>query len=170
MKMMDKQNCLSHQRLREVISYDPLTGSFVWKQATAKWIQNGAPAGSVSRGYLTIRIDGLLWPAHRLAWFYVHGEWPKNDIDHRDLNRGNNAISNLREATRSQNLSNANKRSANTSGFKGVSFMKSKGKWRARIKIDRKEHHLGLFDDPKVAHVVYSEAAKRFYGEFARTE
>ena len=88
-------------RLRELLSYDPDTGLFRWSKNKGSK-DAGELAGCVSpKGYILIGIDGCLYLAHRLAWLYVHGEFPEKDIDHRDQDKSNNRICNLRLATSS---------------------------------------------------------------------
>jgi HNH endonuclease/AP2 domain len=167
-RMLIKQQNLTHERLLEVISYDPVTGVFVWKKPLNGRIKVGQIAGSINtNGHRQIRIDKYFWVAHRLAWFYVNKTWPENEIDHIDLVKDNNSIGNLREATRIENCSNRTASAlTNTSGYKGVSRLR--GKWHAQIKQAGKCYHLGYFDDPKVAHEAYIAASKRLHGEFGR--
>lgn len=91
-----------------------------------------------------------------------------HEVDHKDQNVLNYLRSNLRLATRSQNNANRGLNSNNTSGYKGVMFHKQTQKWKAFIKIDRKQIHLGLFHDPKDAALAYDRAAQSLFGEFAR--
>lgn len=163
-----KQERLNLDRLKEVLSYDKETGVFIWR--------SGAPRRLIGRvaGYVThhgnrlIGVDGVMYFAHRLAWFYINGGWPKEEIDHKDLNKDNNAISNLREATHSQNGCNKSKLRENTSGYKGV-VRHQYGRWQAQIKHNKKMYYLGLFDDPKEAHGAYLTASKELHGEFGRS-
>jgi hypothetical protein len=150
---------LTAERLRAVLDYDPETGVFTWKQRR-KNCRVGAIAGSATvRGYIEIKIDGKHHLAHRLAWLHVHGTWPTNVIDHIDGNGSNNAISNLRDVTQSQNAENRKRAHANNKcGLLGVG--RSRSKWRARILLYGEELHLGTFDTPEEAHAVYL-AAKR---------
>lgn len=93
---------LKHNRLLEQLKYDPLTGVFTWL-VTRNRITQGDVAGSVSKeGYRVIRIDGEHHKAHRLAWFYVHGSWPSGIIDHKDGNKDNNKIKNLRDTSQAE--------------------------------------------------------------------
>lgn len=93
---------------------------------------------------------------------------PKEDVDHWDLNGLNNTRSNLRIATRAQNMANTKLRNDNKLGFKGV--VKDKKRFRAEIKAGGKSKHLGMFDTPEEAHAAYLEAAKKYHGDFARGE
>ena len=105
--------------------------------------------------------------AHRLAWFFVYGEWPQKQIDHINGNKSDNRISNLRLATASQNLSNKGITKSNTSGYKGVSFNRTKKKWMASIKVNKKSINLGYFLTPEEASEAYKAAAIKHHGEFA---
>lgn len=140
---------LTSSRLHKVVSYDPDTGIF---RRLTKWgSQNigDIPGTQSPQGYWYIGVDGQAHPAHRLAWLYVHGNWPDGDIDHINRNRLDNQLVNLRVTTRSTNLHNSPSRGE--SGIKGVSMIspsrrkKSKKLWQARIQVNNKEHDLGSF-------------------------
>lgn len=157
---------LTQGRLREVVSYDPGTGVFI------RLISQGlAKAGDVSGylgpdGYRTIGVDGRNYEAGRVAWFYVNGEWPVGEIDHKNTERDDNRIDNLREATNSQQKANSRLYKNNLSGFKGVSRHGSG--WRARVRKDNCVHNLGIFPTQELAHAAYAEKAVELFGEFAR--
>ncbi len=85
--------------------------------------------------------------AHRLAWLFVHGVWPKEQIDHRNGIRDDNRFVNLREATLAENNQNRGVSPRNTSGHTGVYFNKKTGKWHAEIMTNRRKKHLGCFND-----------------------
>ena len=160
---------LTVERLREVLSYNPETGSWVWAKTLSIRRVAGCIAGDVKpNGYRFIGIDGHRYRAHRLAWFYMTGEWPPMQIDHWDNNRSNNAWRNLRLATNKNNQANSRRPKNNTSGFKGVYWSKQKRKWAAKINPDRRQVHLGFFDIPEDAHAAYTAAATHFFGAFAR--
>ncbi|HAS0888998.1 TPA: HNH endonuclease, partial [Enterobacter cloacae subsp. cloacae] len=98
---------LTQNRLKEVLRYDPLTGVFYWLNPTAYCMHPGDVAGFVDyTGYAYIKVDRVKYSAHRLAWLYVHGSMPEEQIDHVNNNRSDNRISNLRLASRSQNMMN----------------------------------------------------------------
>lgn len=160
---------LTAERLREVLAYDPETGTFTWKVNKQRPHLVGGVAGSRNRnGYWHIGVDRGEHKAHRLAWLYVHGEWPASRLDHEDADTLNNRIGNLRLATRSQNIANSRLRKDNACGFKGVSFYKSAGKWGANVSKDGRSYYLGLFDTPEAAHAAYQEKARELHGAFAR--
>lgn len=152
-----------------MLSYDPETGVFRWRRRNGSRCEVGQEAGSVDRyGYILIRVDKTLLRAHRLAWQYVHGNPPASEIDHINGAPSDNRIANLRLASRSQNIANAKRSRANTSGAKGVYWCRQQQKWRARITVDRRSHHLGHFSNIADAQAAYLAAAKRAFGKFAR--
>ena len=147
------------QMVKDAVKYDAATGIFTWARSR-KGVNAGDVAGNKApTGYWRVQIMRHSRLAHRLAWFYVHGVWPKHDLDHVNGVRTDNRIANLREVTRSQNLQNrvvASRRS--TSGLLGAH--RSWGGWQARITIDGEVHHLGTFDTPEEAHRAYLEGKK----------
>lgn len=136
---------VTHERLREVLHYDPLTGLFTWKMQLGNRISVGSTAGSPIDGYIRIAIDGKVYRAHRLAWFYMTGVWPLALIDHKDTNRSNNVWENLREATRPQNNQNRAVHKNSLTGVKGVGFIESSGRYSANIKHNKIHYYLGTF-------------------------
>lgn len=162
------REALTQDRLKELLHYDPDTGVFTWKVSRGN-ARAGSVAGSVDghHGYWLIGIDGGNHRAHRLAWFYVYGTQPDEQIDHINGVRSDNRINNLREATNSQNQRNTGARSHNTSGFKGVRWHKASGKYCAAIQHKGKRHHLGLFSGPDEAHAAYCKAADDMHRDFA---
>jgi hypothetical protein len=164
---------LTIERLKELLCYCQETGEFTWRINRGARGRKGMPAGCLftdrsGTQYLRIKIDRIPYPAHRLAWFYVHGYMPDRLIDHRDGKGLNNAINNLREANRLQNARNRKTPRNNTSGFKGVSWHELDQRYRAQISINGRPRHLGNFKTAEEAHAAYCEAAKEHYGEFAR--
>lgn len=150
---------INQERLKELLHYDPETGMFIWCVKPSRRVKSGAAAGGIdSKRYRVIRIDGVYYKAHRLAWLYVHGRFPIRDIDHINGVRDDNRIANLREATRAENGQNRKKNINNTSGFHGVSWDSANRKWRASIQVNSRPKRLGLFDAPESAHAAYLAA------------
>jgi len=89
------------------------------------------------------------------------------EVDHIDGNGLNNQRSNLRIATRSQNMANTGPRGG-SSRFKGVSFHKRAAKWQAYITVENHRHYLGLHGDEVSAAQAYDIAAREAFGEFAK--
>ncbi|WP_299109769.1 HNH endonuclease [uncultured Bradyrhizobium sp.] len=158
---------LTPERLRGLLHYDPETGLFTWRVPRKGTGGMGSTAGRVNpgNGYVDICVDYRRYLAHRLAWLYMTGGWPKNDVDHRDRVRTNNAWSNLRAATRSQNLANASKPKDGATPFKGV--QKNGKGWQAVITVRGVRKCLGTYVTPEKASDAYRRAALEMNGEFA---
>lgn len=148
---------LTAERLRELLSYDPFTGLFTWRVSRGGMCA-GMIAGTHDKdGYTQISIDSRLYKASRLAWFYIKGEWPGFEVDHRNTTRSDNSWDNLRQATNAQNKQNIRKAHADSkSGFLGVCA--NRGRWQAEIQVNGKKKHIGYFDTPELAHAAYLEA------------
>lgn len=158
---------LTAERLRALFSYDPLTGIFIRTIATGHLGRNRVDeiAGySKEDGYRCIQIDGRAYRSHRLAWMYMHGYMP-DFIDHRNGNRADNRISNLRECSRSENMQNQKIPRTNSLGVKGV--CQDGNRYRADINCNGKRYRLGSFKTIEAAKTAYDAAAIRLHGEFA---
>jgi hypothetical protein len=143
------ENNLTQTRVQELLHYDPETGVFTWKVNRRGTARAGSVAGRLHlTGYREIRIDRQRHKAHRLAWLYVHGEWPDGQVDHINGVRHDNRISNLRVVpNQSEQQKNQKKPSNNTSGVTGVYWGKKSRKYYAQIKYQGANKHLGYFDD-----------------------
>lgn len=131
--------------------------------------RKGDVAGTVTAlGYVSVSIGGMKIPAHRIAWAYTFGEWPAEEIDHINGDKTDNRLDNLRLADRSQNCRNAGIRKDNTSGFKGVTFRRSTGKWISQIAADGRRIHIGVFHSAVDAAKAYDARAAELFGPFAR--
>jgi hypothetical protein len=153
---------LTAEVLRSKLTYNPETGVFIWRVRAGKaW--PGRVAGSPdSWGHTQIRINTRKYATHRLAWLYVHGEWPKQHIDHIDGNPANNALRNLREVDMSVNQQNLRKaKSTNKCGLLGVSRKANYSV--ARIKVGDRVLFLGTFETNEEAHAAYLNAKRRFH-------
>lgn len=164
------------ERVREVLLYDPETGIFVWKvNRPNRFGRIGVRAGKVMKtGRCYIGLDGELMLASRLAFLWMTGAWPTQNIDHANLDCGDDRWSNLREVTQREN--NANTRGWAKSGFKGVHRTRT-GKWFATIRDGAigpdgraKQRSLGTYLTPEEAHEAYKAAALKAWGVYARTE
>jgi len=160
---------MNKELLHEMFQYNKDTGVFTWKQKR-RGLFVGDKAGCLDKdsGYIKIRINNKLYYAHRLAWLYEIGEWPINQIDHKNQIKSDNRIDNLRLATNFENSGNRAKNKNNTSGFKGVCWSKQNKKWCAQIgHKNKKIMHLGFFATPELAHDAYVAAATKLHGDFA---
>ncbi len=147
---------ITQEQLKERIHYNKDTGILTWKNSSAWNIKDGHIAGTLtSYGYIqiNIKIDGiaLLYRAHRLAWLYEHGEFPRGQIDHINHNRSDNRLCNLRDVTHMTNKRNQPIRRDNKSGFTGVVWAKSIKRWLASITVDGKMINLGCYKDKNEA-------------------
>lgn len=156
---------ITHERVKELVVYDPETGVFRYRIDRRHGVKAGdVAANQANKGHIKVKVDSHHILAHRLAWFYVHGEWPPEEIDHINRDPSDNRLINLRPADRS--LNNFNKACYAKSGFKGVYRQTSKrGGWQAIIGLRGVRKHLGTYETPEEAHQVYLAAAKDFYGE-----
>ena len=153
---------LTHEQLLNALHYNPETGHFTWRTTRSSNAVSGSRAGTnVTNGYRQINFSGKRYLEHRLAWFYVHGHEPTMTVDHINMVRSDNRISNLRVVTIQENTRN---QPSHRDGKKtGVSWHRDVSKWRAYITIDRKFIHLGLFDDYETAVNVRSRAEKAYF-------
>lgn len=168
--MSAKEDRLTADWLRANMHYEPSTGEFWWtKPGFGRTVGKrlGSRLWSKGKSYIAMKINGEVYYAHRVAWLYVYGEWPKGLIDHIDDDRSNNAIENLRIATSSQNAARRNTKRA-IAPSRGV-FPHGPG-FVARIHHAGKRHYLGYFKTADAAQAVYEAKAKEIHGEFAHAE
>lgn len=170
----------SQAYLKNCFDYNPETGALTWKDrplkhfktATGQKVANtsnaGKPAGHLSRdGYRIVRIDGAIYKTSRIIWKLQTGFEP-NILDHINGDTTNERFDNLRDVQTCQNLQNSSIRSDNKSGYKGVSFCNTRGKYQAVIQAKGKRIHLGFFVNPGIAALAYINAAFENHGVCAR--
>ena len=153
-------------RLKELLIYHKTTGRFYWRVNRKGGSNAGDLAGRISKsGYVEIRVDRRFYRAHRLAWVYVHGEFNQQlEIDHKNGNRSDNRILNLRLATARQNKENFPlKRTWTKSGLLGVCWNKRISRWKARICSNGKRINLGHFKTAEEAHLAYLTAKRKIH-------
>jgi hypothetical protein len=159
---------ITQSELKLKLEYNSDTGIFTKKTASG-----GSKIGSIAGtkrndGYIQISINNYRYCAHRLAWLYEYGEFPKNYIDHINGNPEDNRLCNLREATNQQNVFNSKLRKDNTSGIKGVIWDKSRNSWKAQIFLNGKCFNLGRYANIEDAESVVNKARLNLHNEFAR--
>ena len=165
---------LTPEDFKKLLKYDPETGLFHWLidircGANKRLFRKaGDVAGGLKdSGYVIICVNYQVYYAHRLAWYMTYGEWPPEKLDHWNLVRDDNRLSNLRLATEAQNRTNTACRSK--TGFKGVIRPKQAPNcFVSQISIEGKTQYLGTFPTPEEAHAAYCAAANMAFGEFAR--
>ena len=145
---------LTQDRLKELLNYDPETGIFTRKTSIAGHKVGSISGASQNKGYIQMYVDSKNYLAHRLAWLYVYGCWPKYQIDHINRNKKDNRIVNLRDVSNSTNQHNIGIRSHNVSGVTGVVWNSRNQKWVAQLIYQNKRYHIGTYtnvEDAKIA-------------------
>lgn len=154
--------------VQKILDYDPETGIF--RAKTGRKV--GQTFGSkMAHGYVMLSIGKLKITAHRMAWLYVHGRWPADQIDHINGDAADNRIANLRECTHAENHQNEKLAANNRVGLRGVYLHRPSGRYAAEIKAYRKRYHLGYFDTAEEAYDAYLAAKARLheFQPFVRT-
>jgi len=158
---------ITQQRLKELVSYDPKTGHFTRKHASKRKAKGSVFGTKNPDVYVTFKLDGVSYRAHRLVWLYVYGRFPNEMIDHKNGFRGDNRLTNLREATASQNAYNSvRKRRSGSTGYKGVH--KVGNRWYAHCKVNKKTHALGGYGSAEEAAKAYADFSSIHHAEFQR--
>ena len=145
-------------KIRNEFLYEPDTGFVIKKSLNRRvgWVERN--------GYRCVKVANKDIKEHRFIFAFVEGKWPFEDVDHINGNKSDNRWSNLRAVSTSVNMQNQTRaHKCNASGLLGVTKSSYSSKWRARIRINKKEIYLGLFDDEHEAHKVYLEAKKRLH-------
>jgi hypothetical protein len=158
-------------RLRELFNYDPDTG-LLTRRASRNGALAGSLAGSIDKdGYRWVRVDGARYAATSLIWTLRTGEWPKEQIDHRDPDGPKcdfgNRWENLRPASPMQNRWNSRSRKRSGTSVSAIGVEKKGNRFRSVINVDRKRIRLGYFKTETEAALAYDHAAKQWHGEFA---
>lgn len=157
---------ITNSNVMEIFDYDPIAGELSWKVSPSKNVEAGSIAGRIDKdGYIQISYRKVSYLAHRVAWLYMYGKWPDDQIDHRDGNRANNAIANLREASCSENMQNIRVAQRNNKiKLLGVTHSHNRvNPFRATICLNRKCRHLGYFATKEEAHSAYLKAKSELH-------
>lgn len=155
--MSNKDCTLTQKEIKELLDYSPSTGQFRWRVGRRGTACVGSNAGYLcGHGYIEIRVFGKRYYAHRLAWLYVYGHFPDKYIDHINRQKSDNRIVNLRDVSQAKNCAN---RSKKVNGFSLANRNKYK-KYRARIKVNGIEKHIGYFLSANEAIVAYENFKK----------
>ena len=175
---MAERELPSPEVLRQLLRYDPQTGTMYWRRRpvgmfpclrsanswNARYAGKETGQSVCSEGYQQVSIFATKYRAHRVVWAMVTGAWPEDEIDHINRDPSDNRMENLRDVQGIANLRNKGFYANNRSGFKGVTWHKSSKKWMAQIKFEGRNLHLGLFKDPEEAGGAYRAAAENLYG------
>ena len=160
----------SREALLALFKYDPDSGDLRWRVSRGR-ARVGQIAGSIRAedGYRRIKVNEVMYYAHRAIWMMQTGEDPgEMQIDHRNMDTRDNSWENLRLASHSENKRNGRGYAGTSSPFCGVSWHKGKKVWFARIRVDTKLTHLGTYHCMVEAARAYDDAARRMHGEFAK--
>jgi hypothetical protein len=151
---------VSAARLRELLEYTPETGIFAWRVQRSRVRAGGVAGSPCADGYVGIKIDGVLYWAHRLAWLYVTGSWPVGQIDHINRVKHDNRWCNLRDVSAKENMANRSRRDWSKPRALPPGIVKVGAKFRVRIVRNGKARRLGSFTSVQEAEAAYWQAAK----------
>jgi HNH endonuclease len=169
---------LTQDHLKSILDYDQDSGDFTWKIRPSSHFKNDnglrlyksryeeKKAGHIdSQGYKVININGKNFKAHRLAFLFMTGRMPFQQIDHINGIRNDNRWINLREATKAENLQNQKKAQSDnkSTGLLGASFNKRKKYFQSRINVAGKQIYIGGFKTAQEAHEAYLQAKRKFH-------
>ena len=147
-----------------MLHYNPLTGIFTWTNSPSNCVKNGTMCTSITdKGYIRIGAKGRGYLAHRLAFLYMTGSFPKNQADHINHIRDDNRWCNLRDVTNMENQQNRTLQSNNTSGVDGVNWHSKQRMWNTRITVNGKRIHIGCFNTSEEA-IRAKKHAEKLYG------
>jgi hypothetical protein len=158
---------ITAEQVWALLDYEPSTGVFTRRVRTASRHQVGDRAdfvvtGGRLRGYSRVSLMSQRFLAHRVAWLYMHGEWPSMEIDHINGDKSDNRIANLRNVSPGINSENRRKpRVDSKTGILGVQA--HQGKWATRVQVSGQSIYIGVFDTPEQAHVAYVEAKRKHH-------
>ena len=162
---------ITQKQLKMLLHYDPKTGVFRWRVFRCGLAKKGDKAGNLDgTGYIIIGVKWKRYYAHRLAWLYMKGKWPRMLLDHKNQIRSDNRIFNLRESNYSQNMMNGGLAKNNTSGIRGMSWCSKMKKWKVTGRLNKKGIHLGYFSSKNKAKEAYRAFMKIQFGEFLPKE
>ena len=141
-------------------------GTLYWRIKPSRGVDAGDKVGTIcSTGHQRLMYQRKLYRVHAIVWLMHCGYIPK-EIDHKDTDKLNNRIDNLRLAC-DKNQQNVGKRIDNTSGAKNVYWHKPTNRWSVIVSAAKIRHNLGYFDDFELADLVATEARNKYHGEFA---
>lgn len=155
------------EQLKSRLDYNPDTGDFIWRPFFGAK-KPGQIAGIIHpNGYRYIAIRPYRsYRAHRLAWFYMTGQWPKDQIDHINRIKTDNRFCNLREANSSEQQANTKVLRTNKLGVRGVCKASKGPSYRAVIWVNGKSKHLGSYKTIEEAQAVYEQEARKHFKHF----
>lgn len=170
MRATDRASGLTFERVRYLLNYDPENGKFSWNVSRGMRKKGGVAGSLHHTGYWILTIDGRSYQSHRLAWFWMMGEWPPVEVDHINLNKSDNRWDNLRAVSSfAENQWNRPTRKDSATGRKWVWQQKS-GRFSGRLSVNGRDFYVGIFDTAELAHEACCAKAEELCGQFARSE
>ena len=157
---------LTLERLHELLHYNPLTGYFTRKRSFYRGKAGSVVGYTCPRGYVQISVDAVSYRAHRLAFFFMTGQWPTL-IDHINRNRSDNRWANLRETTHVHNSMNMGHVGRATTGVRNVSFNRKRNNYEVKLRCKGKNIFIGVFNELELADLVAQMAREKYFKEFA---
>lgn len=165
--MADQDFTLTKELLHQLFEYRD--GELYWKNTIAPRAVAGKIAGSLHHsGYRYVKLQGKSIANHRIIFMLHHGYFPK-EVDHKDRDRRNNKIENLREATSSLNSLNRTVSCKSKSGIRGVIFNEKINKWMVQINVDKKQKYFGSYHDLEVAKFVAEFIRHKYHKQFSNS-
>ncbi len=146
MSEIKRNPTLTQEKLKKSLCYNPDSGIFTRRIHSNRFKIGDIVGFKIKKGYLYILFQNKKCLAHRLAWLYVHGYWPENQIDHINRNKADNRIANLREVSPQCNMRNRPVYSKNKTKIPGVNWDKIAKKWAAQLSYRNKTRHLGSYN------------------------
>ena len=155
---------IDQDTVKKLFYYDAESGMLIWRNGNGRnvkpWQEVKSKNGS---GYYAVKINNKSYTAHRIAWLYTYGQFPTEDIDHKNRNRNDNHLCNLRQVSRTDNCQNISAPSHNKSGHIGVSWIKSHNAWTVYIKVNKKNKWLGYYKNLADAVAARKAGEDRYY-------
>ena len=161
---MGEKEVIDQETVKKLFHYDAESGMLLWRYGNGRnvkpWQQAKAPNG---QGYYTVKINGTNYRVHRLIWLYVYGDFPKEDIDHKNRIRNDNRLCNLRAVSRTDNCQNISLPNHNKSGHIGVSWFELRKTWTVYVKVNKKNKWLGYYKNLDDAIAARKAGEKQYY-------
>lgn len=148
---------ITQDKLLEAFEYNPSNGELRYKHDSISGKRGELATIKHSQGYLTVRINGKDYLAHRIVFFMSYGYFPVQ-VDHINHIRTDNSLNNLREVSNRDNQLNTSLSINSKTKINGVCLHKPTNKYRAYIMVDRKHIHLGLFNTVEEASLARNKA------------
>ena len=164
MPRVEEKEMIDQETVKKLFHYDAESGMLLWRNGNSRNVKPWQEATSSNgHGYYNVKIDGKSYLVHRLIWLYVHGNFPEQDIDHKNRVRNDNRLCNLRDVSRTDNAQNISLPSHNKSGHIGVSWYAKQNKWTVYVKVNKKNKWLGYYKNLDDAVAARKVGEKKYY-------